>query len=89
MSKQKATRFISKGNSIYLLSVFSIISLNFYQYFSLNNPTKYLFTDDLWVLIGSNYESVFEKFLCCSVTSPFASIFFEHYVHLLVPILHL
>ena len=77
MSKQKSTRFISKGNSIYLLSVFSIISLNFYQYFSLNNPTKYLFTDDLWVLIGSNYESVFEKFLCCSVTSPFASIFFQ------------
>ena len=77
MSKQKATRLISKDNSIYLLSVFSIISLNFYQYFSLNNPTKYLFTDDLWVLIGSNYESVFEKFLCCSVTSPFTSIFFQ------------
>ena len=77
MNRQKTDRFVHAGKPIYFIAIFLITSLNFYQYFSVNNSIQYLFTDDLWVLIGSNYGNILEKFLCCSVTSPFASIFFQ------------
>ncbi len=77
MNIQNTNKLIFKNEPQYLLPVFLVISLNFYQYFATDNYIKYLFTDDLWVLIGSNYESLFEKFFCCSITSPFASLSFQ------------
>jgi hypothetical protein len=74
---QNTNKLIFKNEPQYLLPVFLVISLNFYQYFATDNYIKYLFTDDLWVLIGSNYGSLYEKFFCCSTTSPFASLSFQ------------
>ncbi len=77
MNTQNTIKLSFKDEPPYLIPIFLIIALNFYQYFAVNNSIRYLFTDDLWVLIGSNYESLFEKFFCCSITSPFASLSFQ------------
>ena len=77
MNTQNTIKLSFKDEPPYLIPIFLIIALNFYQYFAVNNSIRYLFTDDLWVLIGSNYGSLFEKFFCCSITSPFASLSFQ------------
>ena len=33
-----------------------------------------LYGDDSWVVVGSNYSSILEKLLCCSVTYPGISL---------------
>ena len=51
--------------------------LNYFQFFFNSETINFLFTDDLWVIVGGKYDSLFEKYFCCGVISPFASIYFQ------------
>ena len=70
-------QIINNKNHFLFLAIISVMLLNYIQFFFNSETINFLFTDDLWVIVGGKYDSLFEKYFCCSVISPFASIYFQ------------
>lgn len=70
-------QIINNKNHFLFLAIISVVLLNYFQFFFNSETINFLFTDDLWVIVGDKYDSLFEKYFCCSVISPFASIYFQ------------
>ena len=49
----KTKRFVIKN--ILFVCNFFVIAINVFQYFSTKSNVDFLFTDDLWILAGSQY----------------------------------
>ncbi len=64
-------------NVNYFFAISAVIALNSFQYFSTKNIVNFLFTDDLWVLVGSQYSTLYEKLVCCSISHPVSSMYFQ------------
>ena len=64
-------------NLQYSFAILAVLAVNIFQYFSNNTNINYLFTDDLWVLAGSQYSTLYEKLICCSISHPLSSLYFQ------------
>ena len=64
-------------NLQYSFAILAVLAVNIYQYFSNIKNINYLFTDDLWVLAGSQYSTLYEKLICCSISHPLSSLYFQ------------
>ena len=73
----KKTQIFFTNNINYLFAISAVIATNIFQYSSTKNNVNFLFTDDLWVIAGSQYSTFYEKLICCSISHPLASLFFQ------------
>ena len=65
----KTKNFIEKNYSIYIfLFFFCIFQLQKFE------NIKILYGDDSWVVVGSNYGSILDKVVCCTITHPGSSL---------------
>jgi len=65
----KINNLIEKNYAIYIfVLLFSVIQIE-----RLEN-IKVLYGDDSWVVIGSNYDSILDKVICCTLTHPGSSL---------------
>ena len=77
IDKIKKTKSFVIKNIYYLFAISAVISINVFQYFSTESKVDFLFTDDLWILAGSQYSTLYEKLICCSISHPIASLYFQ------------
>ena len=65
----KINNLIEKNYAIYIfVLLFSVLQIE-----RLEN-IKVLYGDDSWVVIGSNYDSILDKVICCTLTHPGSSL---------------
>lgn len=65
----KINNLIEKNYLIYIF----VLLFSFFQLEKFEN-IKILYGDDSWVVVGSNYESILDKIVCCTLTHPGSSL---------------
>ncbi len=62
-------KFLNSSNLLYLTALVSIYT------FINNSPNlEVLYGDDSWVVVGSHYNNLVDKIVCCTITHPGSSI---------------